>query len=109
MKGKTDDSSHLRRHRPDAGLVDIKAFSILAHAVHIDNGDLQRAIVVHGRMREAALDGSVDGRPAHGPSRDRFVDQNPARDRDGLVRFAQNEIGGEDGLELERKRVGHSD
>lgn len=106
---ETDNSGHLRCHGPDASLMDIKAFSVIAHAVDIDDGDLKGAVVVHWWMRETPQDGTVDGRPADGAARNRFIDQNSTRDRNGLVWFVQDEIDCEDVLEMEGKRMCHGD
>lgn len=106
-ENKTHDSSHLRRQAPNARLMDIETFPIVAHAIDIDHRHLhaRRApISVHGRMRKPPLNGPVDGRPAHRPP-DRLVDQHSPRDRDRLGRFAQDEMSGKERFELERKRM----
>lgn len=89
--------------------MDIKAFSVIAHAVHIDDGDLKGAVVVQWWMREPSQNGTVDGRPTDGAPRNWFIDQNSTRDRNGLVWFAQDEIDCEDGLEMEGERMRHGD
>lgn len=108
-KKNTDDSGHLRRQATNAGLMNIKTFPVIAHAIDIDDRHLPArcaTVSVHGRMCEPPLHGPVDGRPAHRSPCDRLVDQNSSWDRDLLGRSAQDEIGGKEGLKLEGKRMG---
>ena len=87
--------------------MDIEGLHIVCGPVCINNGHLERAVLVDRRVNEARLDRPVDGWTGYRSAGDRLVDQDISRHWDGFDDLPRVRIVVKLGVKLRGQRRGY--